>query len=215
MIGIVIADDHEIVRRGLRLTIAGEEDMRLLGEAKNGREAVDLVARTRPDVVLMDIQMPEMNGIEATAAIHRRFPAVFILILTSFGNDAHLYAALQAGANGYLLKDTSGDDLVEAIRGAAQGRPQLHPAIARRLMQQMPTPHTPLDDLTGREQEVLRLLGQGMSNKAIGAELFLTEATVKGYVSTILGKLHVSDRTQAALLAVRYGLISLDDLPGG
>lgn len=188
--------------------------MVLLGEAVDGRQALALVEQTRPDVVLLDIQMPEMDGIQAATILRQRYPDLPILILTGFGNDAHLYAALQAGVTGYLLKDTSGDDLVAAIRGAAQGRPQLHLDIARRLMQQMPAPHTPLDELTEREREVLTLVARGLSNKEIGATLHLTEATIKGYVSVILGKLHVADRTQAALVAVRYGLIDLDDLPG-
>jgi len=214
-IAIIIADDHEIVRRGLRLTIAAEPDMTLLGEASNGREALRLVEQSKPDVALLDIQMPEMDGIETARRLRQRYPDLPILILTGFGNDAHLYAALQAGVTGYLLKDTPGDDLVAAIRGAATGQPQLHPDIARRLMQQMPAPHTPLDELTDREREVLTLVASGLSNKQIGASLHLSEATIKGYVSVILGKLHVADRTQAALLAVRYGLIDVNKLPGG
>ena len=212
MIRVAIADDHEIVRRGLRMTVLGEEDMQLVGEATNGQEAVQLAAAQHPDVLLLDIQMPEMDGLSAAEKIHGDQPEVHILILTSFDADAKLYAALKAGVTGYLLKDTSGDELVAAIRGAAQGAPQLHPEIARKLMGQMPVPATPLDDLTEREREVLVLLAQGHSNKEIGGTLFLTEATVKGYVSTILSKLHVSDRTQAALLAVRYGLVDVDEV---
>jgi NarL family two-component system response regulator LiaR len=210
---VLIADDHEIVRRGLRMTIAGEEDMRLLGEARTGREAVELAAALRPNVVLLDVQMPDMDGVAAAAAIRATQPEVAILMLTSFGGDAQLYAALRAGASGYLLKDTSGDDLVRAIRGAARGDPQLHPNIARRLMQQAAAPADPLAMLTPREREVLRRLAQGLSNKEIGAALGLTEVTVKGYVSALLGKLHVADRTQAALLAVRYGLVAPGELP--
>ena len=210
MIRVAIADDHEIVRRGLRMTILGEEDMELVGEAANGREAILLAAAQSPDVLLLDIQMPEMDGLAAAEKIQANQPDVHILILTSFDTDAKLYAALKAGVTGYLLKDTPGDSLVAAIWGAAQGIPQLHPDIARKLMGQMPVPATPLDELTEREREVLTLLAQGNSNKEIAARLFLTEATVKGYVSTILGKLHVADRTQAALLAVRYGLVDVD-----
>ena len=212
-IGVVIADDHEIVRRGLRMTIQGEEDMILLGEAANGREALDLVARTQPHVILLDIRMPDMDGIEAARLLRDRFPHVHVLILTGLENDTMLYAAMQAGVTGYLLKDATGDDLVAAIRGAAAGQPQLHPEIARRLMAHMPRPQTPLDVLNPREQEVLTHLARGKSNKAIAAAMHLSEATIKGYVSVILGKLHVEDRTQAALVAVRYGLIDLDDLP--
>lgn len=213
MIDVIIADDHEVVRRGLRMTIVGEPDLRLLGEARNGREAVDLAAATRPHVALLDVQMPELDGVGAARAIHQAQPEVAILMLTSFSGDAQLQAALHAGAAGYLLKDVSGDALVAAIRGAARGDPQLHPAVARRLMQLAPAPADPLAMLTAREREVLRLIGQGMSNKEIGLSLGLTEMTVKGYVSEVLGKLELADRTQAALLAVRYGLISPDDLP--
>ena len=204
MIRVAIADDHDIVRGGLRMTI--------LGEAINGLEAVLLAATEQPDVLLLDIQMPEMDGLAAAQEIHADSLDVHILILTSFDSDAKLYAALKASVTGYLLKDTPGDGLVAAIRGAAQGIPQLHPEIARKLMGQMPAPATPLDDLTEREREVLTLLAQGNSNRDIGAALFLTEATVKGYVSTILGKLYVSDRTQAVLLAVRYGLVDVDEV---
>lgn len=212
MIRVAVADDHEIVRRGLRMTILGEEDMEWAGEAANGREAITLAQRQRPHVLLLDIQMPEMDGLTAAAQIHAELPEVNILILTSFDSDAKLYAALKAGVVGYLLKDTPGDGLVAAIRGAAAGIPQLHPEIARKLMGQMPAPVTPLDDLSEREREVLTLVAQGKSNKEIGATLYLTETTVKGYVSAILGKLHVTDRTQAALLAVRYGLVNIDDV---
>lgn len=213
MIAVLIADDHELVRRGLRQTIEGEPDMRLAAEARTGVEAVRAAELTRPDVVLLDVQMPELDGIAAAAAIHAALPQAAILMLTSFSSDAQLHAALRAGVTGYLLKDISGDELTAAIRGAAAGRPQMHPEILRRLMQRMPAPADPLAALTGRERDILRLVARGFSNKEIGAELGLTEATVKGYVSTILSKLGVVDRTQAALLAVRHGLASLDDLP--
>jgi DNA-binding NarL/FixJ family response regulator len=209
MIRIVIADDHEIVLRGLRMTIEGEDDMQLAGEARDGSQAIELVEATRPDVVLMDIQMPEMDGIEATRRLRAMYPTLPILVLTSFSDDARLYSALRAGASGYLLKDVSGDQLVQAIRGAAAGKPELHPEIARKLMTHMPAPEDPFAGLTPRELEVLKMLARGMSNKEIALELVLTEVTVKGYVSAILGKLEVADRTQAALLAARYGLSDL------
>jgi DNA-binding NarL/FixJ family response regulator len=212
-IRVLIADDHEIVRRGLRMTIQGEKDMQLVGEAETGRQAIDLVEKTHPNVLLLDVQMPDMDGIQAAQAIHTTRPEVAILVLTSFRDDAQLYAALRVGVDGYLLKDIDGDSLVQAIRGAARGQPQLHPEVARRLMERMPAPVDPFTDLTPREHEVLLLLARGLSNKEIGVALTLTEVTVKGYVSTILNKLHVEDRTQAALLAVRYGLIPPDELP--
>lgn len=213
MIRVLIADDHEIVRKGLRLTITGESDLELVGEARDGRQAVALARATNPDVVLMDIRMPEMDGIQATAAIHQQLPACAVIILTSFGDDPELFAALHAGASGYLLKDISGDELVAAIRGAAAGKPQLHPQIARRLMQQAPAPPDPFADLTPRETDVLRLLARGLSNREIASTLVVSENTVKGYVSTILSKLNLPDRTQAALLAVRYGLVGTEELP--
>lgn len=213
MISIVIADDHEIVRRGLRLTIEAEPDLQLVGEARTGREALELARTKQPNVIVLDIQMPDMDGIAAATALHAAQPNTAILILTSFSSDAQLAAALRAGVTGYLLKDMSGDALIAAIRGAARGEPQLHPSIARKLMQHAGPPADPLAELTAREQDVLRLIARGHSNKEIGAALALTEVTIKGYVSSILSKLGVADRTQAALLAVRYGLIAPDDLP--
>lgn len=213
-IRVLIADDHEIVRRGLRMTIQGEDDMELVGEAQTGRQALELSVRLVPDVLLLDIQMPDLDGIQAAREIKIAQPDVAVIMLTSYRDDARLYAALREGVNGYLLKDIGGDDLVQAIRGAAQGKPQLHPEIAQRLMERLPAPVDPFSELTPRELEVLRLIGKGMSNKEIGRALTVTEMTVKGYVSAILGKLHVEDRTQAALLAVKYGLIQPEDFPG-
>ncbi len=212
MIGVVIVDDHEIVRRGLRLTISAETDMQLLGEAASGAEAVALLDKVQPKVLLMDIKMPDMDGIEAARLIHARYPAVVILMITSYNTDTQIYAAMQAGASGYLMKDVSGDELVQAIRRAARGEPQLAPDVARRLMQNMAQPRELLSELTARELEIFKLLGQGLSNREIAGRLFLTEATVKGYVSTLLDKLDVEDRTQAALLAVKNGLVNLDDV---
>lgn len=213
MTRVLIIDDHEIVRKGLRMTIQGESDLEFVGEGANGAEALILADSTHPDVILMDVKMPQMDGIRATKTIHAAHPEIAILILSSFGDDPELFSALQAGASGYLLKDISGDELAAAIRGAASGKPQLHPQIARRLMQRMPAPNNPLAELTPREEDVLRCLARGMNNKAIANELVVAETTIKGYVSTILGKLHLNDRTQAALLAVRYGLVVSDDLP--
>jgi two-component system, NarL family, response regulator LiaR len=210
-IRVVIADDHEVVRRGLSMTIAAEADMVLLGEASTGAQALALVKATQPDVVLLDIQMPDMDGITAAIAIRQVHPAAAILILSSYSDDAHLYAALRAGVNGYLLKEMSGDALVAAVRGATSGVPQLHPKVARRLMDRVAPPDDPLAHLSQREQDVLRKIARGMSNKEIAAVLDLTELTVKTYVRDILSKLGVADRTQAALLAVRYGLVQAED----
>lgn len=212
MIKILIADDHPIVRRGLRMTLEAEADLQVAAEAENGANLADLVRKYAPDVVLMDLQMPEVDGVQALEQTRPEFPNLPILILTSFSDDAHLHAALRAGASGFLLKEMDGDDLVEAVRGAARGRPQLHPDIARRLMARAPLPDDPLSALTEREREVLKRLGRGLSNKEIALELTLTEMTVKGYVSDIFAKLGVSDRTQAALTAVRYGLVKPEEL---
>lgn len=210
---IVLADDHDVVRRGLRMTFLGEPDLQLVAEARTGREAVAAVATHRPTLVLLDVQMPDLDGISAAKTILRDYPATAVVMLTSFAEDAQLYAALDAGVIGYLLKDMSGDDLVAALRGAARGEPQLHPTIALKLMRRRTQGGDPFADLTEREREVLKTLARGYSNKEIAQALVLTETTVKGYVSTILSKLGVADRTQAALLAVRYQLVNMDDLP--
>ena len=212
MLKILIADDHQIVRRGLRMTIDAERDMRVVAEAADGADVPALVEKHKPDVVLLDLQMPAQNGVETLQQLRPDFPGLPVLILTSGSDDAHIYAALRAGASGFLLKEMGGDELVEAIRGAAKGRPQLHPDIARKLMVRAPMPEDPFESLTGRERDILKLLGRGMSNKEIALELALTEMTVKGYVSDLLAKLGVSDRTQAALMAVRYGLVRVDEL---
>jgi DNA-binding NarL/FixJ family response regulator len=206
-IGVVIADDHEVVRRGLSMTIASEPDMHLLGAATTGTEALAVVQATHPDVILLDIQMPDMDGIAATSALRAAHPKLVILMLTSYSDDARIYAALRAGASGYLLKEMSGDALVAAIRAAARGEPQLHPKIARRLMDRVLPPADPLAALSPREYEVLRWIARGLSNKEIAVATELTEQTVKSYVREILSKLDVADRTQAALLAVRYGVM--------
>lgn len=206
VIGVVIADDHEVVRRGLSMTIAGEPDMRLLGAAATGAEAIALVQATHPDVVLLDIHMPETDGIAAAAALRAAHPQLVILMLSSYSDDARVYAALRTGANGYLLKEMSGDALLAAVRAAVRGEPQLHPKIAQRLMDRVMPPHDPLAELSPREHDVLRLLARGLSNKEIAFATNLTEQTVKSYVREVLSKLDVADRTQAALLAVRYGI---------
>jgi DNA-binding NarL/FixJ family response regulator len=209
-IRVVIVDDHEVVRRGIALTLEAEPDLLVVGEATTGAAAVAMARTTRPDVILLDIQMPDMDGIAAAAAIRAVHQAA-ILILSSFTDDARVYAALRAGIQGYLLKEMSGTALVAAVRGAARGEPQLHPKIARRLMDRAAPPQDPLAELSPRERDVLRLVAGGRSNKEIGLALDLTENTIKTYVREILSKLQVADRTQAALLAVRYGLIGLDD----
>lgn len=209
-IRVIIADDHEMVRRGIAMTLTAEPDMQVVGQAASGRAAIDLVLAERPDVLLLDIQMPDMGGIEAAATIRAAAPAVAVLILSSYSDDARVYAALRAGVGGYLLKELSAADLVAAVRGAARGEPQLHPKIARKLMGRMAPPDDPISQLSPREREVLRLVAAGRSNKEIGVDLGLSENTVKTYIREILSRLDVADRTQAALIAVRYGLVDPD-----
>ncbi len=205
---VLIVDDHGVVREGLRAYLELEPDIQLVGEAKDGLEAVRRAAELLPDVVLMDLVMPNMDGVEATSRIKEQQPATHVIILTSFLDDERVVPAIRAGATSYLLKDVAATDLARAIRGARAGQAQLHPEVARRLMQQVTSPRKPDAgaQLTDREREVLRLLADGRSNKEIARSLVVSERTVKGHVSNILGKLGLQDRTQAALYAVRNGL---------
>jgi NarL family two-component system response regulator LiaR len=208
-IRILIADDHSVVRQGLRMFLALDAELEVVGEASNGAEALRRAHELKPDVVLMDLLMPVMDGTAATAAIRRELPDTEVIALTSVLDDSAIYGAMRAGAIGYLLKDTEADRLCRAIRAAAAGQVQLSPAVASRLMREVPPPKNP-DPLTERETEVLRLLARGKSNKEIAAELVIGEKTVKTHVSNILGKLNVPSRTQAALHAVRSGLAPMD-----
>jgi NarL family two-component system response regulator LiaR len=213
-IRVFIADDHAIVRKGLAALLATEADIAVVGEAADGREAVAGVARLRPDVVLMDLVMPEIDGIEAIRRITAASSDVGILVLTSFATDDKVFPAIKAGARGYLLKDSSPEELVRAIRQVHRGEASLHPSIARKVLQELSRgsqrPPTK-EPLTPREVEVLRLVARGLGNQQIADALSLSEATVRTHVSTILGKLHVATRTQAALYALREGLASLHD----
>jgi two-component system, NarL family, response regulator LiaR len=206
-IRIVIADDHSVVRQGLRMFLGLDPELEVVGEAADGAEALRLAKQLRPDVVVMDLLMPVMDGIAATAAIRRELPDTEVLALTSVLEDASVVGAVRAGAIGYLLKDTQADALCQAIKAAAAGQVQLTPRAAARLMQVVSTPESP-EALTERETEVLRLLAQGQSNKQIAHGLHITEKTVKTHVSNILSKLGVQSRTQATLYAVRIGLVS-------
>lgn len=208
-IRILIADDHSVVRQGLRMFLALDPELDLVGEAANGIEAVKLARQLQPDVVLMDLVMPEMDGITATAAIRRELPNVEVIALTSVLEDASVVNAVRAGAIGYLLKDTQADELCRSIKAAAAGQVQLSPQAASRLMREIRAPENP-DSLTAREVEVLRLVAIGKANKEIAVSLHIGETTVKTHVSNILMKLGVVSRTQAALYAVQIGLISPD-----
>jgi DNA-binding NarL/FixJ family response regulator len=206
---VLIVDDHEIVREGLETLLAEEAGIEVVGQAGNGQEALALVAALRPKVVLMDLVMPKMDGIEATRRLRQSHSEIQVLVLTSFVDDHRVREAIEAGAIGYLMKDVLRADLTRAIRTAARGEPALHPEAQRYLMRQVkgPSSEARLRTLTGRERDVLGQLAQGYSNKEIAANLHLTEGTVKGYVSAILAKLDLADRTQAALYAVKHGLV--------
>lgn len=213
-IRVLITDDHIVVRKGIRALLATEPDIEVVGEAKNGREAVTEAKRLNPDVILMDMVMPEMNGVEAISRITGQQPGARILVLTSFAADDQVFPAIKAGALGYLLKDSEATDLIQAIHQVFRGEPSLHPTIARKLLQELSRPieQPPTSDpLTEREMDVLRFLAKGQSNQEIADQLVISEATVRTHVSNILGKLHLASRTQAALYALREGLASLDD----
>jgi DNA-binding NarL/FixJ family response regulator len=210
-IRVLITDDHGVVRQGLRMFLSLDPGVEVVGEAANGEEAVAMARELRPDVVLMDLLMPVMDGISATEAIRRDLPDVEVIALTSVLEDASVTGAVRAGAIGYLLKDTEAAELRRAITAAAEGRVHLVPEAAARLMREVRAPES-LESLTGRETEVLTLLARGQANKQIAAALYVSEKTVKAHVSSILMKLGVQSRTQAALHAVRTGVVSLEEL---
>ncbi len=213
-IRILVSDDHAIVRKGIRAMLEIVPDIEVVGEAANGREAVIEVERLHPDVILMDLVMPEMDGIEAIRRIKAHQSEARILVLTTFAGEDKIFPAIQAGALGYHLKDSDPEELVQAIRQVYRGESSLHPIIARKVLQELSNPSerppTP-DPLTQREVEVLRLVAQGRDNREIAEKLVISEATVRTHVSNILAKLHLASRTQAALYALREGLASLDD----
>jgi two-component system, NarL family, response regulator LiaR len=208
-IRILIVDDHSVVRQGLRMFLDLDPEFSIVGEAANGAEAVRLAHELQPDVVLMDLLMPVMDGITAIGTIRRELPDVEVVALTSVLEDVSVVGAIRAGAIGYLLKDTQAEELCRAIKAAAAGQVQLSPQAAARLMREVRAPESP-EMLSDRETEVLRLLARGSANKEIARSLNIGEKTVKSHVSSILGKLGVASRTQAALHAVRIGLVSPD-----
>lgn len=213
-IRVLIAEDHPIVRRGIKDLLKTEPDILLVGEAVNGQQAVQAVADLQPDVVLMDLVMPVMDGIEATRQIRKDSPGARILVLTSFATDDKVFPAIKAGALGYLIKDTAPEDLITAIRRVQRGEVSLHPIIAQKLLKEIAGPAsatTDADPLTAREVEVLQLIARGLNNQDIADHLVLSAATVYTHVSNILAKLHLASRTQAALYAVREGYASLYD----
>lgn len=217
MIRVLICDDQTVVREGLAAILSTDPEIEVVGLACHGQEALHLMAEARPQVVLMDLQMPVMNGVQATQQVRLHYPEVHVLVLTTYAEDEWVFDAIRAGASGYLLKDTRRDDLIAAIKGTSAGRSFLDPAIAGKVMQQATAgPRAPAprerqaEALTEREMDVLELLAQGLSNPEIAQRLHLAPGTVRNYVSAILQKLGVSDRTQAAVVALRRGLV--DDI---
>jgi two-component system, NarL family, response regulator LiaR len=208
---LLIADDHTIVRGGIRMFLGLDDEIDIVGETADGEHAVALARQLHPDVVLMDLLMPGMDGIAATSVIRRELPGVEVIALTSVLEDSLVVGAIRAGAIGYLLKDAQADELCQAIKAAATGRVYLSPAAAARLLREVKEPDNP-QPLTEREIDVLRLLSKGKANKEIASELAIGQQTVKSYVSSILGKLGVQSRTQAALYGVQSGMISVSEM---
>jgi NarL family two-component system response regulator LiaR len=212
MIRVLIADDHQVVRQGLRTFLDLHEDIHVVGEAENGEVAVELSRSLTPNVVLMDLVMPRLDGISAIKQIVAMGGEIRIIALTSFTEDEKVFPAIEAGASSYLLKDVSPEDLVDAIRAVHQGEARLHPEIARKLMEQVArergrTEESPLADLTEREREVVSLVAHGLSNREIAQQLSISHGTVKTHVSSILSKLNLNDRTQLAIFAINEGLV--------
>jgi DNA-binding NarL/FixJ family response regulator len=219
-IRVLVADDQSLVRAGFRMLLAGEEDIELVAEATNGLEAVDKAALFDPTVVLMDIRMPELDGLEATRRILAADEAARVLILTTFDLDEYVYEALSAGASGFVLKDDPPEQLIAAIRTVAAGDALLSPSVTKRVIGKFtrlprPAPPKEIDELTTREREILRLIADGLSNAEIGKQLYISETTVKTHVTHILQKLDLRDRVQAVVLAYKTGLFETDTSPSG
>ena len=212
MIRVIIVDDHAVVRHGLRFLLEQQADIEVVGEGSDGEQAVALVGNRLPDVVLLDLLMPKMDGVTAVREIKRIAPTTQIIILTSYYEDDQIFGVIKAGALSYLLKDTSAQELVVAVRAAARGESILHPMVAARVLREMQhQDQSPLNDLTPRELDVLLCIARGRSNHEIANELSISEQTVKTHVSNILSKLHLADRTQAAIYALQRRLVPLKD----
>jgi DNA-binding NarL/FixJ family response regulator len=227
-IRVLLADDQDIIRTGLTIILNHQDDLEVVGQAADGIEAVDMARHLQPDVILMDIKMPRLNGIQATRQIMTALPKTQIIILTTYDTDDWVFDCIRAGAVGYLLKDAPSDNLAEAVRGAMRGESQMDPTVARKVLREFqhvtaahrittglvmtpePVPEDePLEKLTDREEEILKLLAAGLPNKEIAQKLSLSEGTVKNHISAILAKLHANDRTQAVLTALKRGLVDL------
>jgi NarL family two-component system response regulator LiaR len=214
MIRVLVVDDHAIIRKGIRAVLDLIPDIDMVGEAENGLQAIQMESELNPDVILMDLMMPELNGIECIKQLKFQQPKAKILVLTNFAGEDMIFPAIKAGAMGYHLKDSSPEMLIDAIRRVNQGVASLHPSIAKRVLEEFHHSEKGLtsdEDLTQRELEVLRLIAQGHENREIAVQLVISEATVRTHVSNILGKLHLASRTQAALYALREGLASLNE----
>jgi NarL family two-component system response regulator LiaR len=210
VIKVVLADDHAVVRHGLRFMLEQRPDIQVVGECGDGVRALELVTELLPDVALLDLLMPVMDGVTAAREIKRLVPSTQIIILTSYYEDEHIFNAIKAGALSYLLKDSSPQELVEAVRAAARGESKLHPMVAARVLREMQQrQHPPLNDLTPRELEILTRIARGRSNHEIAQELVISEPTVRTHVANILSKLHLTDRTQAAIYALQQHLVPL------
>jgi NarL family two-component system response regulator LiaR len=213
-ITVLLVDDHEVVRKGLRASLDARREFSVVGEAASGTEAVKLARELVPDVILMDLIMPGVDGVEATRQVKNVSPRTQIIVLTSYHEDEHIFPALQAGATSYILKDVALDELAEAIQRAAQGEATLHPRVATRVIQELAGARhvelNPFTELTDREMDVLKLIANGLGNSEIAEQLVISEHTVKGHVSNILSKLHLADRTQAAVYAWRQGIVRRD-----
>ena len=210
-ISVLLVDDHSMVRQGVRAFLVTQPDITVVGEAGSGQEAVRLAEQHVPDVILMDLIMPGMDGVEATRRVKQVSPRSQVVVLTSYHEDEHIFPALKAGALSYILKDVSAEELASAVRKAAAGEAVLHPRVAARVIKELQgrreDPLNPFTELSERELEVLKLIADGMSNAEMAAKLFLSEKTIKGHVSNILNKLHLVDRTQAAVYAWREGIV--------
>lgn len=217
MVKILICDDQDMIREGLSLILSSNPELSVIGTAEDGARAIEMIEANAPDLVLMDLKMPIMDGIQATESIKRRFPQVKVLVLTTHSDDEWLFEAIRSGANGYLLKDAPSEDLFKAIRATIAGDTPVDPKMTQKLFDYV-THHSHLPDarliseLNLRELEILRLIARGLTNSAIAESVHLSEGTVRNYVSNIFAKLNVTDRTQAALLALRYGIVKVGDL---
>ncbi len=214
-ITVIIVDDHAVVRQGLIAFLRTQDDIEIIGEAENGAQLLELLPQSVPDVVLMDLIMPDMDGVEATRRVKTISPHTQVIIFTSYYKDEHIFPAVRAGALSYILKDTKPAELVDAIRKASRGEAVLHPRVAARLVKEVQGIRSesinPFSELSEREMEILRLIASGISNREIAETLFISEKTVKSHVSNILSKLHLADRTQAAVYAWNQGIVRRDE----